>query len=63
MTKEAREQLLAVRATGQVNMFSVREVQRIAFDNGYYALVDFIETNKKAYCHFILTGEELSENE
>ncbi|MCL2235455.1 MAG: DUF5049 domain-containing protein [Defluviitaleaceae bacterium] len=38
-------------------MFDANTVQRIAFDLGYYELVDFIETNPKGYTHFILTGE------
>ena len=46
-----------VRNTGITNMFDSPMVQRIAFDNGYYELVNFIEEHKKEYGHLILTGE------
>jgi len=52
-----KEQILAIRATGEVNMFDTNRVQRIAFDRDFYELVDFIETDRKAYSNFILTGE------
>jgi len=59
MTDEVREQILAIRATGETNMFDAQTVQRIAFDKGYYGLVDYIEADVKAYAHFIFTGEPL----
>ena len=57
MKDKIREQVLAVRATGITNMFDCHSVQRIAFDKGYYELVNFIEEHKGAYGHLILTGE------
>lgn len=60
MNKEKiKEQILEVRDTGRTNMFDIGQVQRIAFDRDLYELVDFLEDreNKKAYCHFIMTGE------
>jgi hypothetical protein len=39
------------------NMFDVHAVQRLAFENEFYELVDFIETNRRAYSRLILTGE------
>ena len=59
ITDEIREQILAIRATGATNMFDAQTVQRLAFDSGYYALVNYIEDDVKAYAHFILTGESL----
>ena len=56
MSDTVKEQILAVRATGKTNMFDATAVQRLAFDSGYYELVDFIETDRKAYSAFILTG-------
>ena len=53
-----RSQILAVRTTGKTNMFDTNAVQRIAFDHGFYELVNFIKTDRKAYVAFILTGEE-----
>ena len=58
MTDEIKKQILAVRDTGLVNMFDVNGVQRIAYDNGYYALVCYIEEHPKDYTHFIMTGKE-----
>ena len=55
MSDTVKEQILAVRATGKTNMFDTTTVQRLAFDSGYYELVDFIETDRKAYSTFILT--------
>ena len=39
-------------------MFDLNAVQRIAYDMDFYELVNFIEEEKTAYVHFILTGEE-----
>lgn len=54
---KVKEQILAVRATGEANMFDLGTVQRIALDMGFYELVDFISTDRRAYTVFILTGE------
>ena len=59
MTEKIKEQILAVRATAKTNMLDAQTVQRIAFDSGYYELVNYIETDVKAYSHFIFTGESL----
>ena len=58
MTEEIREQLLAVRDTGLTNMFDCTAVAHIAHEFGYYALERYVKENRKAYAHFILTGEE-----
>jgi len=55
--EKVMEQLMAVRAEGQVNMLDIHAVQRVAFDKGYYELVDFIESDRWAYARLILTGE------
>ena len=57
MSDKVQEQILAVRDTGLTNMFDVNTVQRIAFDAGYYELVNYLEEHRKEYVHFILTGE------
>lgn len=57
MTETIREQILAIRAEGATNLFDAQTVQRIAFEKGFYELVHFIETDRKAYARFILTGE------
>lgn len=55
-TGKVREQILKVRDCGRFNMFSVNEIQRYAFDSGYYELVNFLEDHRKEYVHFIMTG-------
>ena len=57
MTDKVREQILDIRATALTNMLNITMVQRLAFDMGYYELVCWIEDHKKAYWHFIMTGE------
>lgn len=47
MDNIVREQILAVRDTGQTNMLDIYAVQRIAFEEGYYELVDYIAENRK----------------
>lgn len=55
-TGTVRRQLLEVRDVGVCNMLSVNEVQRYAFDSGYFELVNFIQEHRKQYVHFIMTG-------
>ena len=56
-TDTVRKQILAVRDTGETNMFDVPMVQQIANRLGYYELVLFLIDHKKEYAHFIMTGE------
>ena len=57
MDEKIFDQVMAVRDSGKSNMLDTTAVQRIAFDSGYYELVNFIEENRAAYVHFIMTGE------
>jgi hypothetical protein len=57
MDDKVLEQLLAVRTSGKTNMFDAAAVQRIAFENGFYELVNFIEEDRAGYARFILTGK------
>ena len=57
MNDKIKEQVLIIRETGLTNMFDVIAVQRIAFEMDFYELVDFIETNRKAYVDFIIYGK------
>ena len=43
--------------SGVTNMLDIVAVQRIAFDEGFYDLVCYIEEDKKRYFHFILSGQ------
>ena len=58
MNETVFSQIMDIRDSGQVNMFDVPGVQRMAFDMGFYELVCFIEEDRAAYIRFILTGEE-----
>lgn len=55
--KKIKEQVLGIRKTGEANMFDILTVQRMALDLGYNELVDLMESDRKAYVHFILTGK------
>ena len=56
-TDTVRRQILAIRDTGETNMFDVPMVQQIANRLGYYELVLFLIDHRKEYAHFIMTGE------
>ena len=58
MTETNREQILAIRDTGLTNMFDVRTVQRLAFDQDFYELVCYLEEHRKEYVRFIMFGDE-----
>ena len=58
MTNTVKQQILAIRATGETNMFDVNRVQHIANRKGYYELVVYLEDHRKEYVNFILTGKE-----
>ena len=51
-------QIMDIRDSGRVNMLDIPAVQRMAFENGFYELVCFIEDDRATYIRFILTGEE-----
>ena len=57
MDEKVFDQIMSIRESGKVNMLSALEVQRLAFDSGYYELVLYIEEHRKEYVHFILTGK------
>ena len=57
MNDKIKEQILVIRNTGITNTFDVITVQRIAFEMGFYELVDFLETDRKAYVDFIIYGK------
>ena len=57
MNDKIKEQILTIRETGLTNMFDVIAVQRIAYEMDFYELVDFLETDRKAYVDFIIYGK------
>lgn len=58
MDKKIKEQIIAIRDTGETNMFDVRRVQEIALREGFNELLAYLSDNTGAYSRFILTGEE-----
>ena len=58
MDKKIKEQILAIRDTGETNMFDVRKVQGIALREGFNELLVYLSDNTSAYSRFILIGEE-----
>lgn len=56
-TQTVRDQLMAVRDSGETNMLDLPMVQRLAFDHEYYELVSFIEEHKESYVIFIMKGK------
>lgn len=57
MNDKIKEQILVIRNIGITNMFDIIAVQKIAFKMDFYELVDFIETDRKAYVDFIIYGK------
>lgn len=57
MNDTIRKQIMAVRATGETNMFDISLVQTIANRMGFYELVIYLEEHRKEYANFILTGK------
>lgn len=57
MNDKIKEQILVIRNIGITNMFDIIAVQRIAFEMGFYELVDFLGTDRKAYIDFIIYGK------
>lgn len=58
MDKVVREQIMAVRDTGETNMLDSRAVQRNANREGFYEPVIYLEEHRREYASFILTGKE-----
>jgi len=54
VTDEIRQQILAIRDTGKVNVFDTIGVQRLAFEMEFYELVALIAEDPKAYLDFLL---------
>lgn len=46
MTQTIKEQILAVRDTGETNMFDINAVQYIANREGYYELVVYLKIGR-----------------
>lgn len=58
MTEKIKKQIMAIRDSGESNMFDVKTVQHLAHHHNFYELVCYLEEHRKEYAHFITTGEE-----
>ena len=58
MTETIKQQIMAVRDSGETNMLDTRMVQYIANREAFYELVIYIEDHREEYAHFIFTGED-----
>lgn len=58
MTEKIKQQIMAIRDSGETNMLDCNMVQFIANREGFYELVVYIEENRQAYFRFIMTGKE-----
>lgn len=56
MNNVVREQIMAVRDSGETNMLDTRMVQVVANRMGFYELVIYVEEHKREYINFIFTG-------
>ena len=52
-----KKQILAVRNTGETNMFDTNRVMAIATREEFYELADYLLDHKAEYARFILTGK------
>ncbi len=61
MKEAVKSQILAIRDTGETNMFDIPVVTKIAQREGYRELIDFLEEHQDQYVRFILTGDPQKE--
>ena len=57
MTERIKEQIEAVRRSGETNMLDTRMVQWIANRENYFALVIYLEEHRDEYVNYIFTGK------
>ena len=57
MTERIKEQIEAVRRSGETNMLYTRMVQLIANRENYFELVIYLEEHRDEYVNYIFTGK------
>ena len=57
MTERIKEQIEAVRRSGETNMLDTRMVQWIANRENYFELVIYLEEHRHEYVNYIFTGK------
>lgn len=58
MDEKLKKQIMDIRDTGLTNMLDWKCVQYLAYKEGYYDLVNFLEEHHREYVHFIIHGDE-----
>lgn len=58
-TDEVLSEILVVRDTGEVNMFDINGVMRVAYENDLFQLVEYLSDKRThgEYQSFILSGK------
>ena len=56
--EKVKEQILAIRDSGQTNMFDQKKVMEIANEMDFYELFCFIVERPNDYSKFIMSGDE-----
>lgn len=57
MDETVKAQILAIRQSGETNMFDLPVVQRLAYEKDFFDLVVFLEEHPTEYVRFIIHGE------
>lgn len=57
MTEKIKEQIEAIRQSGETNMLDVKMVQWLANRENYFELVIYLEEYRKEYFNYLFTGE------
>ena len=52
-----RQQVLQIRNTGEVNMFDIENVKRLAYYYNCHDLIDYLTPVRAGYVNLILTGK------
>ena len=52
-----RQQILQIRNTGEVNMFDIENVKRLAYYYNCHELINYLNTDRAGYVNLILTGK------
>ena len=61
MTERIKEQIEAIRQSGETNMLDVKMVQWLANRDNYFELAIYLEEHRKEYLNYLFTGEASEE--
>ena len=61
MTERIKEQIEAIRQSGETNMLDVNMVQWLANRENYFELVIYLEEHREDYIRYLFTGEAQGE--